>query len=229
MSNNRTINVWRDPYGAGFNTTRARKVVFTKGTTVLVGCNGAGKTTLLQNIEDELRKADIPVFMHSPTTALPKMIDKAMFEGNFGLVGASRSMSEGENIGLVFGQSFDTIKKFIATGRYSDRLLKIFSEPEREITSDERWILLDAIDSGYSIDNIVQLKKVFNRMYEDAGAHNVDLYIIVSANTYELARNSNCLDVMTGKNVYFATYEEYRSFILKTQEKKEKRYKKETK
>jgi len=229
MSDNRTITVWRDPYGAGFNTTRAKKVVFTKGTTILVGCNGSGKTTLLQNIEDELRKADIPVFMHSPNTDLSKMIDRAMFEGNFGLVGASKSMSEGENISLVFSQSFDAIRNFIATGKKPNKTFKIFSEPEKEITSNERWILLDAIDSGYSIDNIVQLKTIFNRMHEDANTHNVDLYIIASANTYELARNSNCLDVMTGKNVHFDTYEEYRNFILKTQEKKEKRYKKETK
>lgn len=42
-----TINTWRDPYDAGFTTTKPKQVSFQPGLTVLVGCNGAGKTHCL--------------------------------------------------------------------------------------------------------------------------------------------------------------------------------------
>ena len=43
---------------------------------------------------------------------------------------------------------------------------------------------------------------------------NTDVYIIVAANTYELARNEKCFDVVNGKYISFKDYEEYRKFIL---------------
>ena len=49
-----TINTWRDPYDAGFTTTKPKQVSFQPGLTVLVGCNGAGKSTLLMNIKEEV-------------------------------------------------------------------------------------------------------------------------------------------------------------------------------
>lgn len=49
------IKTWRDPYDAGFSTTRPKEISINEGLTVLVGCNGAGKTTLLMNIKDQCR------------------------------------------------------------------------------------------------------------------------------------------------------------------------------
>ncbi len=52
-----TINTWRDPYDAGFTTTKPKQVSFQPGLTVLVGCNGAGKSTLLMNIKEEVESS----------------------------------------------------------------------------------------------------------------------------------------------------------------------------
>ena len=89
-------------------------------------------------------------------------------------------------------------------------------------TSKERWILLDAIDSGLSVDNIVDLKE---QLFETILEYNCgnEIYIIVSANEYELARNEMCFDVYNGKYIEFKNYEEYRDFILKSREWKSKR------
>ena len=55
-----TINTWRDPYDAGFTTTKPKQVSFQPGLTVLVGCNGAGKSTLLLNIKEEVAEQKLP-------------------------------------------------------------------------------------------------------------------------------------------------------------------------
>ena len=53
-----------------------------------------------------------------------------------------------------------------------------------------------------------------------------ELYIIVSANEYELANGEECFDVMNGKYIRFTDYDDFKKFIIRSREKKDKRYKK---
>lgn len=94
------------------------------------------------------------------------------------------------------------------------------SEPVKE-----RWILLDAIDSGFSIDNIVDFKEYLLKPLLGLGFGN-EIYIVISANSFEMANGEQCLDVYNGKYTSFNDYEEYKDFILKSRERKEKRYEK---
>lgn len=81
------------------------------------------------------------------------------------------------------------------------------------------------MDSGYSIDNVIEMKKFFQMIIEDAKTFDVEVYIVVSSNEYELVHDSNCFDVMEGKYLRFDCYEDYKKFILRSKEKKDKRYK----
>jgi hypothetical protein len=104
-----------------------------------------------------------------------------------------------------------------------DTILKIGVKEKLDI-SNKRFILLDAIDSGFSIDNIVSLKEdLFKLIFEDARARGIELYIIASANEYELAKGENCLDVISGKYITFKDYEDYYNFILDSRKRKDKR------
>lgn len=102
----------------------------------------------------------------------------------------------------------------------------MFGKKKKEITSNERWVLIDAIDSGLSIDNIEEIKKLFELMEEDAKANGKELYIVVSANSYEVVRNSNGYDVNKSEYVTFKDYEDYRKFVLRSRKQKDKRYEK---
>ena len=51
-----------------------------------------------------------------------------------------------------------------------------------------------------------------------------DIYIVIAANEYELARGERCLDVTTLSHLTFPDYEAYRKFILASRKKKDKRY-----
>ena len=86
----------------------------------------------------------------------------------------------------------------------------------------ERWILLDAVDSGLSVDNIVDIKEDLFKTILEYNFGN-EIYIIVSANEYEMARGEKCFDVYNGKYVEFKDYEEYRDFIVESKEWKHQR------
>lgn len=89
-------------------------------------------------------------------------------------------------------------------------------------------MLFDAVDSGYSIDNIVELKTdLFQTIIQDCKKRNIEVYIVISANSYEMASGEQCLDVWSGKYIIFENYEDYRRYILKTRARKNNRIYKE--
>ena len=117
------------------------------------------------------------------------------------------SSSEGEVILVNMGNCAGEIGKFA----------------KENCNEKELWILLDAIDSGLSIDNIVDMKKY---LFDTIIKHNPnkDVYIIVSANEYEMCNGENCFDTYSGKYIHFNNYDEYRQFILESKGIKDKRY-----
>ena len=228
----RTINTWRDPYGEGFSICRFKQVTIKSGLTVLVGCNGIGKTTMLHNIQSELKKKNIPCHLFDNLNdGGANSRSMAAFNEDWAFLATSASSSEGENINMNIGNLASKLKEFMVTGRISDRFTRIvdafakISGSEYKVPdSKERWLLLDAIDSGFSIDNVVETKDFFKMVIKDFADHGYELFIVISANEYELANGEDCFDVTTGKYMRFGNYDEFKKFILKSREKKDKRY-----
>lgn len=230
----RIFKTWRNPYDEGFSTCRKKEIEINSGVTVLVGCNGAGKSTLLHNIREGLKKENVPVFVYdNEKNGGHNSIGESIFYGDVALGATALCSSEGENITINLGKIASKLRKFIQTGDDGNRFSKLgrlLSDEEKiEITSNERWILLDTMDSGYSIDNVIEMKDFFQMVLDDSKMHGMEVYIVISSNEYELAHDSDCFDVMEGKYIRFTGYEEYKKFILKTREKKNKRYKTEEK
>lgn len=233
---NGKIPIVRDPYEPKEYIYTKKEFEFKPGVTVLVGCNGCGKTTLLHQIKDYLKNKKVPVVsfdnLHDGGSNARA---EAAAMNDFTFLATAAFSSEGENIVMNIGRLAQTLRPFIQTGESQnrgDRLCKAFAravwgdQDEPEI-SNERWILLDAIDSGLSVDNIVDIKEyLFKTILEDAGDQ-VVVRIIISANEYEICRNEQCMDVHTGKYRTFKGYESYRKFILKSREIKNKRYHKD--
>ena len=224
----RVINTWRDPYDQGFSICRPKQITIQPGLTVLVGCNGAGKTTLLNNIKNELKKEEIPYYyfdnLHDGGSSARSA---ALYHEDYDFMIVASQSSEGENICMNLGKLMSRLKTFMHTGRVATRMdclnAELFREKYEIPLTKERWLLLDAVDSGYSIDNVVELKNIFDMIIKDYADHGYELYIIVSANGYELAHNTPCLDVTNGKYMEFNQYDEFKKFILKSREKKDKR------
>lgn len=240
----RKIKVWEDPYGMGFDTCIKKEIEIKPGLTVLVGCNGSGKTTLLKNIKEELDAAVVPVSSYNDLSdGRHNGLGWASFNERFDVLSDMMCSSEGENISINLGRWLSGVRNYLVNGIYKkggraedlaelfaddEQLAKIAEKKKKLKESKERWILIDATDSGYSIDNIVEAKALFNKIIKDSKSLGKEAYIIVSANEYELANGEQCFDVIKGEYVTFDNYEEYKELILRTRKDKEKRYEKLT-
>lgn len=205
----RRFTLYNDWYDEDdFKIFKKKNITIKSGLTVLVGCNGAGKTTLLNQIEHMLDMENIPVLFHSNMTNGERDLkSKATFYGDFEMVARLMSNSEGENIVNVLGE----------VARKMGNLTT--SNPNAK----ELWFLFDSIDSGLSIDNVIEFKEQLLPVVLENNKDK-DIYFVVSTNGYEFARGENCFDVINGKYIKFADYEEYRDFILKSKEQKLERY-----
>ena len=202
----REFKITRDPNDCG-NLYYRTKVEFQPGLTVLVGCNGCGKTTLINQIKRRLEKEDIPyVHYDNLHDGGSNARSKAGFYGDISFLATAVCSSEGENIVMNMGNIAREMGSL--TRKHPD--------------AKELWFLLDAIDSGLSIDNVVDLKEY---LFKTVIEHNKDkdVYLVVSANAFEMCRGEKCFDTYLCKYVDINSYEEYRDFILKSRERKEKR------
>lgn len=223
--------------GTDFDICKKKTITIKDGVTVLIGCNGAGKTTMLHQLKHNLTKENIPVIMfNNLQDGGHNSVSSAAFHDDFSFVATAMCSSEGENIVMNLGKFAKRLGRFVSTGKDEkdiSSLARAFASARGEEIEEieipkERWILLDAIDSGLSVDNIVDVKKY---LFETIFKHNpeMQIYIVVSANEYEMARGEQCFDVIGGKYINLPDYEAYRQFILDSKAEKEKRYNQEGK
>lgn len=229
----RKFKVNENPYDSGVELFQKKTMTINPGVTVLVGCNGIGKTTLLKLIENELKKKDIPVaHFDNLSDGGSSSRSESLYYGDFEFFAECLQSSEGENIVLNLVNLSKKLGIFIRTGQYNLRKNKLAAafasaagndkdNTEKKI-SNERWILFDAVDSGLSVDNILDLKEgLFKTILENEKEKEV--YILVSANEYEMASGESCFDVYHGEYLSFKAYEEYKSFIIDSRKWKEDR------
>lgn len=205
----RTFELIRDYYTEKDYIYKRKTATFNPGLTILVGCNGSGKTTLLHQLSQNLGKLNIPVFSwDNYHEGGSHAMDTAGFDEDFRGLAAMCQSSEGERILFNFGDVAKRLGNFVR--QHND--------------SNEIWILLDAMDSGLSIDGVLEVKDFFGFLQKEIKGK--DVYIIASANEYELARDNDCYSVIDLKYVGIDSYEEYKKLILKSRAHKDKRYSK---
>ena len=195
-----------DYYDEGVSIFKKDYVEFNTGLTVLIGCNGSGKTTLLNHIKYECEHSGIPVFKYDNyTEGGDHGMSRALFNEDYSRLASDFVSSEGERIYNNLAEMARNIGRFVT-----------------ENMDKERFILLDAIDSGFSIDNVLDLKEgLFDAILNDGYS---STYIIVSANEYELASGERCFDVQNCEYIDIKSYDDYRKFIIKSREYKDSLY-----
>lgn len=196
-------NTWYSGYN---NIFKNNTLEVNTGITVLVGCNGIGKTTLLHQIKENLKDNDIPVCSYDFFEDDEKnMRQKYLANGKMRELANFVTSSEGERIIDIACDLFYKIGRMI----------------NGNPNSKEYWVLVDAIDSGLSIDGIIEVKESIGTVLEEN--KDKDMYFLISANSYELVRKEKCLMVENGKYTRFFSYEDYRNYILDSREYKNKR------
>lgn len=204
----RKFTVPTRPFDDDMRLYLRKEVEFHPGLTTLVGCNGSGKTTLMTLIKDELREdKDVLLLSYNDRfEGQSNLMEALAFRDDMSGVASMFMSSEGERIIRGVGYFAQSIRKRI-----------------QKANPKEIWILLDAVGSGLSIDGIQDIKDLAKAVIEDN--QGTDVYFVVSTNEYEFSIGADNIDVTTFKHLKFKDYDEYRKFILKTSEKKQRRYK----
>ena len=223
-----TLKTWRDPYDDGFNVCTRKEITFEEGLTVLIGCNGYGKTTTLLNLKEMLRKENIPYYMFDNLhDGGSNSLSAALYNGNMGLLSGLMCSSEGERISGNISQVAGGLRQFLSTGNHPmerNPFAMFFDKEDKPIETNKRFIIMDAVDSGYSIDNVIELKELFALILDDAKKQGLETYIVVSCNEYELANGTPCMDIRNGNYIRFKDYNDFSKFVLKTRKIKDDRY-----
>ena len=237
----RVFKIETNPYDEEIKMYKKANIKIKDGVTVLVGCNGCGKTTFLREIEKKLKKQNIPVFAFDNLSQGGANARKMAGENHdFRFLASAMASSEGENIVLNISNKAQEIGSFIRNKgeRKEDqkykKLMKTIVSVCREESANagteeikedpkEYWILLDAIDSGLSIDNVIDIKKyLFDTIVEDAKKNDFTVFIVVSANEYEMCVGEKCFNIQDGKYEDISSYEDFKSVVLRTRDYKVK-------
>lgn len=202
--------------------------------TCFIGCNGSGKTTLVLYLRDYIRKQLKSEEIRTPNrfeTAINAVTgrEKCDTNHNYYYISFDKSQkdglpddymlanlkiacqSTGESIIYRFGGTLALLGDFVRKPENSGKSVFIF---------------FDDCDAGTSIDLIQDIYDVFHLIADDCTKNKITYYIILTANSYELCRNSDitCIDVNTYKTVEITDYENYKKFVLSSRKKKDARF-----
>ena len=177
----------------------------------LIGCNGSGKSTILGICKDIIKENGLMMISYNNMQdGGSNFIEEDGSIESIGAIFSIKELSEGEQILNASSKYLDLLTSMVKGNIKRDDRFRLFRE------TDHIFVLLDAIDSGYSIDNIYNLVYRLKGIIKLAKENNKFVYIIAAANSYELTRNNKCWDVQLSKEVMFKDYDDYRKRIIET-------------
>lgn len=203
------LKVNKDYYDEGIEMFSTEEIAINPGVTILVGCNGYGKSTLIQMVNNFCKNNDMQLLQYDSEklNSVHRNMEMFLHTNQFEKLALLTSSSEGEKLAQGFSDVLSQVGAFVRQRRKDKKPFVI---------------TFDAVDSGLSIDEQIEYNKVFHMINEDIKG--LDGYIIVTSNNYELTAGFDCMDVYNGSIVRFESYQDYKEFILKTKEIKNRRY-----
>ena len=124
--------------------------------------------------------------------------EKYQLLGDIRMLATSAVTSEGENVSMNFAYQVKMLGKAVMQ-----------AEKERK----ELIVLLDAIDSGLSIDRARELRSFLDFIGNENTAKGVRVYTIMAN------QPADCVNVRSGEHLIFSAYSDYAEFICSFNEK----------
>jgi AAA15 family ATPase/GTPase len=206
-----TITVNTKPFDNTLKLYNCKNFIFQPGINSLVGCNGSGKTTLIDCfLIDYLEHHDIDYYKYNDRrSGGHSYMDKLLFDSNMSEFTQMYMASEGERIVCALDPVFGMLRsKF------------------KQNEGKPYFVVFDAIDSGMSADEIIEIREIFlDTIIPDAKNNfNTELYVVIAANNYEWCADDRIhnIDITNAKELKFKDYSEYKDFILKSRKFKDK-------
>lgn len=163
---------------------KKKEIEINNGVTVLIGPNGCGKTYACSQICDYLdeqkkKYLNVNVYEEGKHTA-----DSFTLSGDMKSLAKYLNSSEGQRV-------YDTLV---------DINVPKMGEYVRSLKDDnikEGYIIIDACDSGVSIDLMLSYRSLFEFILDDCKKENIEMYIIITSNSYELVYDYDCIWIPT--------------------------------
>lgn len=199
------------PFDDDIQLYRRKTFTFRPGINSLVGCNGSGKSTLMNYfLIPYLRKHKIEYYKYDDRHQGGSMLMDAMLNVYGDMDGLAQMFlsSEGERIVCGLNRVIGSLPRFFFENK-----------------NKPAFLLLDAIDSGMSVDEIIEVRDTLLFIIGDAKQrYKVDLYVVVAANNYEWCNDERIhnINITMGTSLRFKSYEDYKKYILKSKETKNK-------
>lgn len=192
-------------YDNGKKGSKSFIVDINPGYTCLVGPNGTGKTTMMKQIKDFCREnynEYILVKYDNVHEGGSHRFQEYLESSQIDMITSIVTSSEGEGIIIHLG----------------DFAHKCGQATQRAKAENKKLvILIDGVDSGTSIDKIIDFRNYFCKTIIDfCQKEEVEVYIIATANTYAMIEDGvDCIVSFNGRHRQFKGYNSYKSFILK--------------
>ena len=206
------IVVQTKPFDDDLKLYQRREFTLVPGLNSLVGCNGSGKTTLIDCfLVPSLRKDKFEYYKYNDRRQGGSMLMDSMLNAYGDMYGLARMVLSSEGERIVCGL---------------ERVITALPSFFKENKGKPAFLLLDAIDSGMSVDEICEIKELLlDVIIPDAKSRfDVDLYIVIAANNYEWCNDDRIhnIDITTAKDLKFKSYDDYVKHIRESRKKKDK-------
>lgn len=172
---------------------------------VLVGRNGYGKTSFIRSLERYGEEHGFRVLAWNDNDdGRGEARKRFLSVGDIESLAMVSFHSEGQTLLNAFSVLFvDRAGRLARTAKKGDKLL----------------LLADQVDSGLDICRIDDIKDFLkNVMIPDMVSKGLEVYCVLTANSFEMAVGEDCVDPRTGKHMVFNDLDSYRDYIARTYE-----------
>lgn len=219
------FNIGKNPYGSNKDLF-LKSSIYLKPNNIycFTGCNGSGKTTLIKEITDCLSKKANKIEPDFYGRAFEMFVNKKMKPIKYIYFDKKANYIRNEQEYFFKGADI----AFSSTGegvmnRFGSILTLIGQTVNHMKGNETLFIFIDDADAGTSIDNIKDIVDVIDFIAKDIKKCSLNYCIILTANSYELCKNYQCIDVNTFKRRKFRSYETYKKYVLESRKRKEER------
>lgn len=244
MKKERTFNICNKDYYDERTLYKANKLTLQANNVYcLVGCNGIGKSTVLyQMIHDNDNSLDETAYdlKNDYNNFYNFNFEKSVYgekdktEYNEFYI----SIDKGTNLHIKEHDSImhEIFGNFMSTGERNvhnivPNLPKIIGSLNKleKLENKDLYVMIDDLDVGVSIDVLIELAKIIDKLELKLKKLNINYYIVITANSYELARRFKCIDVINMKEISFKDYDDYANYVSETRKYKDTRNKRNKK
>ena len=225
------FKIRKEPIEEGNKLFQKTKLIIEHGkVSCIVGCNGSGKTTLISEIKDNLyakgAKELKKDFYHNAFKVFLRDDEEDNKANKIYYIDFDKNAdcTTGDmdyvynRLGIAYSSTGEGIMQ-----RFG-RICQFIGSTIRDLEEGSELVLfLDDCDAGTSLDMISDIVGLFPLIINDCEKRGINVYIVITANSYELCRYCDCISVHDFKHKTFKSYESYKKFVLKSREKKENR------